>query len=100
MDKKSTKKGVSQSETTNKELEIIDPVYQKYVKGVIRTLGTTDFYDFFMSSIACAENEFQFSNRRLEKFVGRMVLYLRFGHLPCYFVLLLHIQEMVAWENV
>ena len=69
MDKKSTKKGVSQSETTNKELEIIDPVYQKYVKGVIRTLGTTDFYDFFMSSIACAENEFQFSNRRLEKFV-------------------------------
>ena len=32
-------------------------------------MGTTDFYDFFMGSIACAENEFQFSNRRLEKFV-------------------------------
>lgn len=68
MDKRSSKKGEVQ-ETTNKQLEVIDPIYQKYVKGVIRTLGTTDFYDFFMSSIACAENEFQFSNRRVEKFV-------------------------------
>lgn len=64
---------VKQSEVndtqTNKQLEIIDPIYQKYVNGVIRTLGTTEFYDFFMASISCAENEFQFSNRRLEKFV-------------------------------
>ena len=69
MDNKSTKKGAAQAETNNKQLEVIDPIYQKYVKSVIRTLGTTDFYDFFMGSIACAENEFQFSNRRLEKFV-------------------------------
>lgn len=69
MDNKSTKKGTAQVETSNKQLEVIDPIYQKYVKSVIRTLGTTDFYDFFMGSIACAENEFQFSNRRLEKFV-------------------------------
>lgn len=69
MDNKSTKKGTAQAETSNKQLEVIDPIYQKYVKSVIRTLGTTDFYDFFMGSIACAENEFQFSNRRLEKFV-------------------------------
>ena len=69
MDNKSTKKGKAQAETSNKQLEVIDPIYQKYVKSVIRTLGTTDFYDFFMGSIACAENEFQFSNRRLEKFV-------------------------------
>ena len=69
MDNKSTKKGAAQAETSNKQLEVIDPIYQKYVKSVIRTLGTTDFYDFFMGSIACAENEFQFSNRRLEKFV-------------------------------
>ena len=69
MDNKSTKKGATQAETSNKQLEVIDPIYQKYVKSVIRTLGTTDFYDFFMGSIACAENEFQFSNRRLEKFV-------------------------------
>lgn len=69
MDNKSTKNGKAQAETSNKQLEVIDPIYQKYVKSVIRTLGSTDFYDFFMGSIACAENEFQFSNRRLEKFV-------------------------------
>ncbi len=53
----------------NMQLEVIDPIYQKYVNSVIRTLGTTDFYDFFMTSIAHAENEFQFSNRRVEKIV-------------------------------
>ena len=56
-------------DANNMQLEVIDPIYEKYVKGVIRTLGTTEFYDFFMSSIACAQNEFQFSNRRVEKFV-------------------------------
>lgn len=56
-------------DVNNMQLEVIDPIYQKYVNSVIRTLGTTDFYDFFMTSIAHAENEFQFSNRRVEKIV-------------------------------
>ena len=47
----------------------IDAVYQKYAKGVIRTLASTDFYDFFMDMIERAENEFQFSNRRCEKII-------------------------------
>lgn len=53
----------------NEQLAVIDPIYQKYVKGVIRALGSTEFYEFFMGAISTAENEFQFSNRRMEKFV-------------------------------
>ena len=64
-----SKDKVEQPEVTNKELAVIDPVYEKYVKSVIRTLGSTKFYKFFMDSISRADNEFQFSNRRLEKFV-------------------------------
>ncbi len=58
-----------QAPVENKELEVIDPIYQKFVKSIVRSLGSTDFYEFFMESISRAENEFQFSNRRLEKFV-------------------------------
>lgn len=62
-------KSIPQNDVKNMQLEVIDPIYQKYAKSVIRTLGTTEFYEFFMTSIANAENEFQFSNRRVEKFV-------------------------------
>ena len=48
---------------------LIDDVYLKYTKSVIRTLASTEFYDFFMHEIAIAQNEFQFSNRRLEKII-------------------------------
>lgn len=48
---------------------VIDPIYQKYTRSIIRTLSSTDFYDFFMDSIAHADNRFQFSNRKLEKTV-------------------------------
>ena len=48
---------------------LVDPVYQKFRKSVIRALGTNEFYEFFMDSIARADNEFQFSNRWLEKAV-------------------------------
>lgn len=51
------------------EKEQIDHIYQKYVKGVIRTLGSTEFYEYFMAAIAGANNEIQFSNRRMEKLV-------------------------------
>lgn len=47
----------------------IDPLYQKYTNSVIRALGSSDFYQFFMDSISKADNEFQFSNRKLEKTV-------------------------------
>ena len=58
-----------ESTGTKKKQGLIDPVYQKFTKSVIRALGTTEFYDFFMDSISRAENEFQFSNRKLEKTV-------------------------------
>ncbi len=55
--------------TKAKKTAVIDAVYQKYTKGVIRTLASTDFYEFFMDMIERAENEFQFSNRRCEKVI-------------------------------
>ncbi|MBQ7160179.1 MAG: hypothetical protein IJR90_00555 [Clostridia bacterium] len=48
---------------------LIDPIYQKFVKGVVRAIGSTDFYEFFMDAISKANNEFQFSNRKLQKIV-------------------------------
>ena len=54
---------------SNPALSLIDPVYEKYVKSVIRALGSSQFYEYFMDSIAHAQNEFQFSNRRMEKIV-------------------------------
>lgn len=53
----------------NEELAIIDPIYQKYVRSVIRSLGSTEFYSFFMEALSHAENQIQFSNRRVEKIV-------------------------------
>ena len=55
--------------STKKKQGLIDPVYQKFTKSVIRALGSTDFYEFFMDSISRADNEFQFSNRKLQKTV-------------------------------
>ena len=48
---------------------LIDPIYQKYTRSIIRTLSSTDFYEFFMDAISRADNRFQFSNRKLEKTV-------------------------------
>ena len=56
-------------EPVNEELAVIDPIYQKYVKSILRSLGSTSFYQFFMDSWQRAENEIQFSNRRMEKIV-------------------------------
>lgn len=52
-----------------KKTALIDPIYQKFTKSVIRALGSTDFYEFFMDAIACADNQFQFSNRKAIKTV-------------------------------
>ena len=48
---------------------LIDPVYQKFTRGILRAISSTDFYEFFMDAISKADNEFQFSNRKLEKAV-------------------------------
>ena len=52
-----------------KKGSLIDPLYQKYTKSVIRALGSTEFYEFFMDAISRADNQFQFSNRKMEKTV-------------------------------
>ena len=52
-----------------KKAALIDPLYQRYTKSVIRALGSTEFYEFFMDAVSHAENEFQFSNRKLVKTV-------------------------------
>lgn len=51
------------------EIELIDPIYEKFTKSVIRALGSTAFYEYFMQAIAMADNTIQFSNRRVEKVV-------------------------------
>lgn len=43
---------------------LIDPVYQKFTRGILRALGSDEFYQFFMENIARADNEIQFSNRK------------------------------------
>ncbi|MBR4767654.1 MAG: DUF2357 domain-containing protein, partial [Lachnospiraceae bacterium] len=63
------KKAEIASEGEKKDDSLIDPIYQKFVKGIIRAIGSTDFYEFFMDAISRADNEFQFSNRKLEKIV-------------------------------
>lgn len=46
---------------------LIDTIYRKFVRGVSRAIGSTEFYEFFMDSISKSYNEFQFSNRRMIK---------------------------------
>ena len=50
-------------------LGLVDPIYQKFAKGVIRAIGSTDFYTYFMNAIEGADNQIQFSNRKLIKTV-------------------------------
>lgn len=56
-------------ETTQKESLLIDAIYEKFVCGVTRAIGSTEFYEFFMDAVSRAQNEFQFSNRKLIKTV-------------------------------
>ena len=61
----------SKKKTTSKkqDAEMADVLFKKYVRSTIRTLGSTEFYSSFMNAIANAQNEIQFSNRRMEKVV-------------------------------
>lgn len=64
-----TKKTSTGKSGAKKKESLIDPLYQKYTKSVIRALGSTEFYEFFMDAVSKAENQFQFSNRRMQKTV-------------------------------
>lgn len=60
------KKDISTEKVNN---ELAEVLFKKYVKSTIRTLGSTEFYESFMDAMAHAQNEIQFSNRRMEKIV-------------------------------
>ena len=64
-----TKKKSAGKNDAKKKTSLIDPIYQKYTKSVIRALGSTEFYEFFMDAVSHADNQFQFSNRKMEKTV-------------------------------
>lgn len=58
------------NETEKKQnTSVIDPIYQKFSRSVVRALASTEFYEFFMDAISRADNSFQFSNRKVEKLV-------------------------------
>jgi len=57
------------SSTAKREEEQLELLYQKYIRSVVRALGSTEFYQYFMDAIAHSDNEIQFSNRRMEKIV-------------------------------
>ena len=57
------------SATEAEPLSLVDPIYKKFTKSVIRALGSTEFYLYFMDAIANAENRIQFSNRKMIKTV-------------------------------
>lgn len=50
-------------------LSLVDPIYKKFTKSILRALGSTEFYQFFMEAIALADNQIQFSNRKMIKTV-------------------------------
>lgn len=59
----------TKSQNKRKKNSLIDPIYTKFVRGVTRAIGSTEFYEFFMDAVSRAQNEFQFSNRKLVKTV-------------------------------
>ena len=60
---------MAENDKKKKTVTSIDPIYQKFMRSIVRSLGTTDFYEYFMDAITRAQNQFQFSNRKVEKLV-------------------------------
>lgn len=56
------------SDKVNKK-EYIDPVYEIYNKKLIEELEGQEFWEFFNDNIRKYERSFEFSNRKLEKYV-------------------------------
>lgn len=57
------------AQDTKKKKSLIDPIYKKLMKSVIRSIGSSEFYEFFMDTMSRADNEIQFSNRKVDKVV-------------------------------
>ena len=57
------------TESRHETESLIDPIYEKFVRSVTRAIGSTEFYKFFINAVSEADNEFQFSNRKLVKTV-------------------------------
>lgn len=56
-----------QSDDESGQQSLIDPIYKQFVRSVTRAIGSTEFYEYFMDAISGADNEFQFSNRKVVK---------------------------------
>ena len=54
---------------SRKKKSLIDPLYTKLMKSVIRSIGSSEFYEFFMDTMSRADSEIQFSNRKVDKVV-------------------------------
>ena len=63
-----TKKNTKTPEKTGQQA-LVDPIYKKFTKSVLRALGSTDFYEYFMDALHHAQTEIQFSNRKMVKSV-------------------------------
>lgn len=55
-------------ETTGQQA-LVDPIYKKFTKSVLRALGSSDFYAYFMDSLYHSDTQIQFSNRKMVKTV-------------------------------
>lgn len=60
---------IEKTQNDEKKESLIDSVYRRFVRGVSLAIGSTDFYEFFMETLSRADNEFQFSNRKMIKSV-------------------------------
>ncbi len=47
----------------------IEPLYKKYDSRTMAAFRDTEFYSFFLDTLSCGKNVFQFSNRKVEKSV-------------------------------
>lgn len=59
----------NKTDSSKQNSQMAEALFEKYVKSTIRTLGSTEFYETFMDAMSRADNEIQFSNRRMEKIV-------------------------------
>lgn len=57
------------AQKNSEKKNLIDPIYKKYRAAVLRALGDTEFYEFFMDAVDRGKKSIQFSNRKLVKTV-------------------------------
>ena len=42
---------MAQADKKAKNEALIDPIYEKFVRGVTRAIGSTEFYEYFMDAV-------------------------------------------------